>query len=81
MYLFRIGTTRSPDINYFFQWDARTSQLELGSFKEDQRPYRSDAASHVGAAVLAHVARSGRSDAALRWKELKSSQLKRKEAR
>ena len=32
----------------------------------DQRPYRSSAANHVGAAVLAHVARSGRSDAALR---------------
>ena len=38
--------------------------------KEKQRPDRHDAASHVGAAVLAHVARSGRSDAAFRWKEL-----------
>ena len=29
------------------------------SIKEDQRPDRSDAASHVGAAILAHLARSG----------------------
>ena len=40
--------------------------IELASFKEEQRPYHSNAASHVGAAVLAHVARSGRLDAALR---------------
>ena len=40
------------------------------SFKEEQLADRSDASSHVGAAVLAHVARNGRSDAALRWKEL-----------
>ena len=39
---------------------------ELASFHEEQRPHRSNAASHVGAAILAHVARSGRSDAALR---------------
>ena len=40
--------------------------LKLASFKVDQRPYRSNAVSHVGAAVLAHVARSGRLDAAFR---------------
>ena len=40
--------------------------LKLASFKEEQPPYRSKAASHVGAAVLANVARSGRLDAALR---------------
>ena len=39
---------------------------KLASFKEEQRPDCSNAASHVDAAVLAHVARSGRSDAALR---------------
>ena len=44
----------------------RISNLKLASFKEDQRPNRCNAASHVGAAVLAHVARSGRLDAALR---------------
>ena len=42
------------------------ADLKLASFKGDQRPYRENAASHVGAAVLAHVARSGRSGAALR---------------
>ena len=35
-------------------------------FKDDQRPNHCNAASHKGAAVLAHVARSGRLDAALR---------------
>ena len=29
------------------------SRLKLASFKADQRPYRSSAAHHVGAAVLA----------------------------
>ena len=43
---------------------------ELASFKEEQPPYCSNAASHMGAAVLAHVARSGRLDVALRWMEL-----------
>ena len=28
---------------------------KLASFKEEQRPYGSEAASHLGAAVLAHV--------------------------
>ena len=41
-------------------------QFKLASFKEKQRPDRSNAPSHVGAAVLAHVARSGQLDAALR---------------
>ena len=41
-------------------------RFKLASFKADQRPYRSLAATHVGAAVLAHVARSGQLDAALR---------------
>ena len=36
-------------------------KLKLASFKEEQLPYRSCAASHVGAAVLAQVARSRRS--------------------
>ena len=36
--------------------------LKLASFKGDQCPYRGNAASHVGAAVLAHI----RLDAALR---------------
>ena len=40
--------------------------IKLASFEEEQRLDRSNAESHVGAAVLAHVARSGRSDAALR---------------
>ena len=43
------------------------SILKLASFKADRRPYRSSAANHVGAAVLAYVARSGRLDAAHRW--------------
>ena len=45
---------------------------QLASFKEGQRPDRSDAASHMDAAVWAQMARSDRSDAALRLKELKS---------
>ena len=40
----------------------------MAAFKEEQRPDCSNAASHVITAVLAHVARSGRSDAALRRK-------------
>ena len=51
--------------------------LKLASFKEDQRPNCSNAAIHVGAAVLAHVARSGRLDAALRWTELNFQVIKR----
>ena len=43
---------------------AEEMLLKLASFKADQRPYRSSAANHVGAAVLAPVARSGRLDAA-----------------
>ena len=39
---------------------------KLASFKEDQRPNRCNAASHMGAAVWSHVVRSGRLDAALR---------------
>ena len=37
-------------------------KVKLASFKADQRPYRSSAANHVGAAVFAHVARSRRSE-------------------
>ena len=48
-------------------------RLKLALFKEDQRPNRCNGASHVGAAVLAHVARRGRLDAALRWTELIAS--------
>ena len=36
--------------------------VKLASFKEEQLPYRSCAAIHVGAAVLVHMARSGRSE-------------------
>ena len=36
--------------------------IKLASFKEEQLPYRSCAAIHVGAAVLAQVARSRRSE-------------------
>ena len=38
----------------------RTQRVKLASFKGDQRAYRGNAASHVGAAVLAHVGRSNR---------------------
>ena len=41
-------------------------RFKLASFKGDQRPNPCNAASRVGSAVLAHVARSGRLDAALR---------------
>ena len=34
----------------------KNCNLKLASFKGDQRPYCSNAASHVDAAVLAHVA-------------------------
>ena len=44
----------------------KRENLKLVSSKEEQRSYCIDAASNVGAAVLAHVARSGRSEAALR---------------
>ena len=50
--------------------------FKLASFKEEQRPDRFNAASHVGWALLfwpTCVARSGRSDTTLRWKELYSS--------
>ena len=36
--------------------------LKLASFKEERRPYRSDAASHMGATVLAHMALSAAVD-------------------
>ena len=42
------------------------TRLKLASFKADQRPYRSSALNHVGAAVFDHVARSGRLDTAYR---------------
>ena len=51
----------------FYCKQITTLTLKLASFKEDKRPNRSNAASHVGAAVLAHVARSVRLAAALRW--------------
>ena len=47
----------------------------LASFKADQRPYRSSAANPMGAAVLAHVARSGRLDATHRWTKPKSKKI------
>ena len=43
-----------------------SERIKLASFKEEQRSYCSNAASHVGAAVLAHVARSGLLDDVLR---------------
>ena len=52
-----------------FNW----SGLKLPSFKGNQRPYRSNAASHLGAAVLDHVARSGRLAAAFGWTKPKAS--------
>ena len=51
----------------FYFIDFQTSSVilfehKLASFKEEQLPYRSCAAIHVGAAVLVHVARIGRSE-------------------
>ena len=45
---------------HFAHWAQR--RFKLASFKEEQLPYRSCAAIHVGAAVLAQVARSRRSE-------------------
>ena len=39
---------------YSYNFNAVCNQLKLVSFKEEQRPDRIDAASHEGAAVLAH---------------------------
>ena len=47
--------------------------LKLASFKEEQLPYRSCAAIHAGAAVLVHVARSGRSEPLLDERSFKAS--------
>ena len=44
---------------------------KLASFKGDQRLYRGQAASHLGAAVLAQVARSRRSEPLLDERSLK----------
>ena len=38
----------------------RKMLIKLALFKMEQRPDRSEAASHVGTAALAHVARHGR---------------------
>ena len=46
LYQYKINTVDTTRINPF----------KLASFKEEQLPYRSKAASHVGAAVLVHVA-------------------------
>ena len=48
-------------IQKFMFWEGPKNEdgLKLTLFKEEQPPYRSKAESHVGAAVLAHVARSG----------------------
>ena len=49
--------TRHDNIVHAIRQDGATAQhLKLASFKGDQRSYRGQAASHVGAAVLAHVA-------------------------
>ena len=48
-------------------WNYLADWAKLASFKGDQRPYRDNAASNMGAAVLAHVARSGQLAAAHRW--------------
>ena len=45
--------------------------LKLASFKEEQLPYRSCAAIHVGAVVLVDVARSGRSEPLLDERSLR----------
>ena len=50
-------------LRYLYSYSGN---LELASFKEEQRLDRSDAASQLGAAVVAQEACSGRSDAALR---------------
>ena len=47
--------------------------IKLASFKEEQLPYRSCAAIHVGAAVLAQVARSRRSEPLLDERSFKLS--------
>ena len=52
--------------NLYFKAYILSYRLKLASFKEEQLSYGSNAASHVGAAVLVHMARSGRSDAAHR---------------
>ena len=52
--------------NLYFKAYILSYRLKLDSFKEEQLPYGSNAASYVGAAVLAHVARSGGLPAALR---------------
>ena len=38
-----------------FAFSQSSKRKKLASFKEEQPPYRSNAASHVGAAVSAHV--------------------------
>ena len=43
-----------------------SERIKLASFKEEQRSDRSNAASHMSAAVFATVVRSGRSDPALK---------------
>ena len=47
-------------------WRRMWQILKLASLNEEQLQYRSEAACQVGAAVLAHVARSGQLDAAHR---------------
>ena len=42
--------------NFFFS--ANICSFKLASFKEERLPYGSIAVSHVGAAILAHVAHS-----------------------
>ena len=61
LYQYKINTVDTTRINPF----------KLALFKEEQLPYRSKAASHVGAAVLAHVARSRRSEPLLDERSLK----------
>ena len=56
---------------YSYNFNAVCNQLKLVSFKEEQRPDRIDAASyHMGATILAHMARSCRSDPSLSRKGL-----------
>ena len=53
---------------FIYEMLARVSHftVKLASFKEDQRSNCCNAASHVDAAVLVHLTRSGRLAAALR---------------
>ena len=64
--IFEVLLTFYLELCLFRSTAQKMSQQANREPKADQRPYRRFAANHVGAAVLAHVARSGRLDAAHR---------------